>query len=144
MCIILDLSVLESFTWCSCQALAHLPDEACCSPTLVQFFLYGYVTVMRLCVSVDDKVTMELTLLVDMEVAPILNVGSEKLEDILVLHLKGGKDFFISLTGNYLPSCFGSSLEMLVKMHDYARGIPTDELLDISLVSLFQHMKVYI
>ena len=99
---------------------------------------------MRFCLGVDDKVTMELTLLVDMEVAPILNVGSEKLEDILVLHLKGGKDFFISITGNYLPSCFGSSLEMLVKMHDYARGIPTDELLDLSLVSLFHHMKIYI
>ena len=39
---------------------------------------------------------MELTLLVDMDTAPGLNTGQDKLEDILVLHLEGGKDFFIS------------------------------------------------
>ena len=35
--------------------------------------------------------------MVDSDVAPLLTVGKEKIEDILVLHLEGGKDFFVSL-----------------------------------------------
>ena len=36
--------------------------------------------------------------MVDSDVAPLLTVGKEKIEDILVLHLEGGKDFFVSLS----------------------------------------------
>lgn len=59
---------------------------------------------------------------------------TEKLEDIIVLHLDGGKDFFISITGNFLQTCFGSSLETLVHVHSYIRDVPTAQLLDITLV----------
>ena len=34
---------------------------------------------------------------VDKEPARAMNSGEEKIEDILVLHLEGGKDFFVSL-----------------------------------------------
>ena len=40
---------------------------------------------------------VRLTVYVDKESARVMNSGDEKLEDILVLHLEGGKDFFISL-----------------------------------------------
>lgn len=40
---------------------------------------------------------VRLTVYVDKESARAMNSGDEKLEDILVLHLEGGKDFFISL-----------------------------------------------
>ena len=51
---------------------------------------------------------------VDKDSAYRLNSGEEKLEDILVLHLHGGKDFFISFEKtsmpsyvSYLPKIFG-------------------------------------
>ena len=39
---------------------------------------------------------VRLTVYVDKESAGAMNSGDEKLEDILVLHLEGGKDFFVS------------------------------------------------
>ena len=33
---------------------------------------------------------------VDKETAAALNSGEDKIDDILVLHLEGGKDFFVS------------------------------------------------
>lgn len=91
------------------------------------------------------------------------------MEDILVLHLEGGKDFFISspcththhtpsnvhylvdevslssltpphisIAGNYLPSCFGSSLEMLVQLHTYVRDVPVEKLVDLSLTTSWE------
>ena len=37
--------------------------------------------------------------------------GAEALEDILVLRVVGGRDYFVTVSGTYLPSCFGCSLE---------------------------------
>ena len=65
-----------------------------------------------------------------------LNSGEDEIEDILVLHLEGGKDLFVSITGNYLASCFGSSIEALVYMIKPIREVPTESLID--LVS-YQH-----
>jgi len=38
----------------------------------------------------------ELKVIVDYDTAPSLTMDQEKIEDILVLHLEGGKDFFVS------------------------------------------------
>jgi len=38
------------------------------------------------------------------------------LDDILILHLNNGKDFFISVTANYVPSCFGTDIGVLCQM----------------------------
>ena len=85
-------------------------------------------------ISVEEEVSVELSILIDTELVSSFNSGSEKLEDILVLHLEGGKDFFISISGSYLLSCFGSSLEQLVHLHTYMREVPTGKLLDLTLV----------
>lgn len=45
---------------------------------------------------------VRLTVYVDKESARAMNSGDEKIEDILVLHLEGGKDFFVSLILFYL------------------------------------------
>ena len=74
---------------------------------------------------------IELTVMVNEDSAPPLTSRKESLEDILVLHLEKGKDFFITVSGNYLPSCFGSSLETLVNLHTYIREVPVDRLLDL-------------
>ena len=78
---------------------------------------------------------MTLTVNVDEDTAPALNNGHDLLEDILVLHLEKGKDFFITVSGNYLPSCFGSSLETLVHLHTYIREVPVAQLVDLVCVA---------
>lgn len=74
--------------------------------------------------------------------AASLTIGEENLDDILVLHLEGGKDFFLSVSGKYIPSCFGSSLDTLVHLHTPIREVPTAELLDLSLVRAIQKVSV--
>uniref|UniRef100_A0A672T4N6 phosphoinositide 5-phosphatase n=1 Tax=Sinocyclocheilus grahami TaxID=75366 RepID=A0A672T4N6_SINGR len=66
----------------------------------------------------DPNETMEIFLevYVSKDSVTLLNSGEDKIEDILVLHLDRGKDYFITVTGNYLPSCFGTSLETLCRM----------------------------
>ena len=83
---------------------------------------------------VDEEVALELSVLIDGDFASMLNTQSPKLEDILILHLDGGKDFFVSIIGNYLISCFGSSLETLIHLHTYIREVPTAQLLDLTMV----------
>lgn len=39
----------------------------------------------------------------------------EKIYDILVLHLKGGKDMFIIVSGDCQKSCFTSSMSVLCR-----------------------------
>ena len=43
-----------------------------------------------------------------------LNFGLEKLSDTLVMNLRGGKDIFITVFGDYRSSSFGCSLKCLV------------------------------
>uniref|UniRef100_A0A8D2MYX0 phosphoinositide 5-phosphatase n=1 Tax=Zonotrichia albicollis TaxID=44394 RepID=A0A8D2MYX0_ZONAL len=62
--------------------------------------------------------SVELEVFVNKSTATRLNSGEEKLEDILVLHLVRGKDYFLSVTGNYLPSCFGSPIHTLCYMRE--------------------------
>ncbi|CAP98850.1 Pc22g15620 [Penicillium rubens Wisconsin 54-1255] len=46
----------------------------------------------------------------------LLNIGKLKLEDILVLHVDGGRDHFIPVHGRWLPTCFGCSVDELTRM----------------------------
>jgi len=47
-------------------------------------------------VVVGDKVSLNLEVYITKDSAPMLNTGAAKLDDIVVLHLEGGKDFFVS------------------------------------------------
>lgn len=50
-----------------------------------------------------------------------LNDGRAKLEDILVLRVQDGRDHFIPARGAWLPTCFGRSMDELIRVPD--RGI---------------------
>ena len=63
-----------------------------------------------------EKILISITVLVDNRTAPKLNKGNDQLEDILVLHLVNGKDLFILVSGKWRPTCFGTSLEVLVRL----------------------------
>uniref|UniRef100_A0A673LZP5 phosphoinositide 5-phosphatase n=1 Tax=Sinocyclocheilus rhinocerous TaxID=307959 RepID=A0A673LZP5_9TELE len=81
----------------------------------------------------DPNETMEIFLevYVSKDSVTLLNSGEDKIEDILVLHLDRGKDYFITVAGNYLPSCFGTSLETLCHMKKPIREIPITKLIDL-------------
>ena len=96
----------------------------------IEIVVVVVVVVVLFLFAVED-VVIEFTVLVNEDSAPPLTSGREKLEDILVLHLEKGKDFFITVSGNYLPSCFGSSLETLVNLHTYIREVPVARLIDL-------------
>lgn len=51
-------------------------------------------------ISLGAKCDITLEVLVDKRSAYKMNSGQEKLYNILVLHLEGGKDIFITVTGN--------------------------------------------
>ncbi|KAH9511630.1 hypothetical protein DERF_010077 [Dermatophagoides farinae] len=52
----------------------------------------------------------------DISMAYRFNYGLETLADTLVLSLIGGKDIFITISGDYRLSCFGCSLQTLVQL----------------------------
>lgn len=46
----------------------------------------------------------------------LLNIRKVKLEHILVLHVDGGRDHFISVHGHWLPTSFGCTIDELTRM----------------------------
>lgn len=74
---------------------------------------------------------IDLEVFVNRTTAPELNSGKQEIEDILVLHLERGKDYFISVTGNYLPSCYGTSIHALCQLREPIQDIPQETLLQL-------------
>ena len=60
--------------------------------------------------------------------AHAIQTGVEALEDILILALENGADYFVPVGGDYQKSCFGSTIEYLVNTPSPVRfGLPTKE-----------------
>jgi len=78
-----------------------------------------------------EKADVVMEIYVDKKTAHALNSGQDKLYDILVLHLMGGKDIFITVSGTYTKSCFGCSIDALVHL-----TVPINELSPGQIVSL--------
>ncbi|XP_034037646.1 inositol polyphosphate 5-phosphatase OCRL isoform X2 [Thalassophryne amazonica] len=79
----------------------------------------------------NETLEIYLEVYVSKDSVTLLNSGEDALEDILVLHLDRGKDYFLTISGNYLPSCFGTSLETLCRMKKPIREIPITKLIDL-------------
>ncbi|KAI1894880.1 hypothetical protein AGOR_G00120320 [Albula goreensis] len=78
---------------------------------------------------------IDLEVFVNRSTATELNSGLQQMEDILVLHLDRGKDYFISVCGNYLPSCFGSSLSTLCYLREPIQDMPIDTVRQLTQLS---------
>lgn len=64
-----------------------------------------------------DAVNVELILHVnDLDLVRRLSDKTETLEDVLVLRIHNGRDYFLPLRGHWLHSAFGRSIEKLVRM----------------------------
>ncbi|XP_030225503.1 type II inositol 1,4,5-trisphosphate 5-phosphatase isoform X1 [Gadus morhua] len=70
------------------------------------------------------EVDIDLEVFVNRATAPDLNLGLEQIEDILVLHLERGKDYFLSVSGNYLSSCYGTPITTLCQLREPIRDMP--------------------
>ncbi|XP_045404173.1 type II inositol 1,4,5-trisphosphate 5-phosphatase isoform X7 [Lemur catta] len=84
----------------------------------------------------DSDIEIELELFVNKTTATKLNSGEDKIEDILVLHLDRGKDYFLSVSGNYLPSCFGSPIHTLCYMREPILDLPPEVISELTLMPL--------
>ena len=64
-----------------------------------------------------DACTIELSLaILSMDVVRRLNEGLESIDDILVLRVQDGRDHFITVRGEWLPSTFGRSIDKLIRI----------------------------
>ncbi|KAL0973658.1 hypothetical protein UPYG_G00207980 [Umbra pygmaea] len=89
----------------------------------------------------NETLEIYLEVYVSKDTVTLLNSGEDSIEDILVLHLDRGKDYFITIMGNYLPSCFGTSLETLCRMKKPIREIPITKLIDLGEDSYMEKEK---
>ena len=91
-----------------------------------------------MCEYVGEKRDVELEVYVDKGTVSRLNSGQDQLYDILVLHLDGGKDLFITVTGEYERTSFGLSLNTLVQLKVPVREVPVGKI--VQLVCLLQNL----
>ena len=103
-------------------------DEQICKPWFKINPLQGEIMA-------GDIIEIELTLYVDEESAPMVSKDNYQLNDILVLHLDKGKDFFVPLSAAYKTSVFGTSLETLVRTYSAIRDVPIDSLIKLESIA---------
>ncbi|MBZ3878353.1 Type II inositol 1,4,5-trisphosphate 5-phosphatase [Sciurus carolinensis] len=84
----------------------------------------------------DSDIEIELELFVNKITATKLNLGEDKIKDILVLHLDRRKDYFLSVSGNCLPSCFGSPIHTLCYMREPILDLPFETISELTLMPL--------
>lgn len=74
----------------------------------------------------EESSTISITLTISGQTAQLLNSRREVLEDILVLRLENGRDYYVTIKATYARSCFGMSLDELVLHKDPIRSVPLD------------------
>ncbi|XP_076148352.1 inositol polyphosphate 5-phosphatase OCRL isoform X1 [Alosa pseudoharengus] len=89
----------------------------------------------------NESMEIRLEVYVSKDSVTLLNSCEDQIEDILVLHLDRGKDYFITISGSYQPSCFGTSLETLCRMKKPIREIPVTKLIDLGEDSFTEKEK---
>uniref|UniRef100_A0A8C6C522 phosphoinositide 5-phosphatase n=1 Tax=Monodon monoceros TaxID=40151 RepID=A0A8C6C522_MONMO len=119
---------------CHFSFIPKLNDSQYCKPWLRAEPCEGYL-------EPNETVDISLDVYVSKDSVTILNSGEDKIEDILVLHLDRGKDYFLTISGNYFPSCFGTSLEALCRMKRPIREVPVTKLIDLEEDSFLEKEK---
>ncbi|KAL7979443.1 hypothetical protein Chor_004601 [Crotalus horridus] len=109
---------------CHFSFIPKLNDTQYCKPWLRAEPCEGYL-------EPNETLDISLDVYVSKDSVTLLNSGEDKIEEILVLHLDRGKDYFLTISGNYLVSCFGTSLEALCRMRQPIREVPVTKLIDL-------------
>jgi len=74
----------------------------------------------------ESPATLNFTVSLNNHTANLLNSGREVLDDILILRLENGRDYYITVKAQYARSCFGMSADELVMYMEPVRQIPLD------------------
>lgn len=83
-----------------------------------------------------DSLSIRFKLLIDVHQAWRMHrkqkVSNSKVPlDILVLHVENGRDIFITVLGEYRPSCFGFSVETLARLPQPVYELDLKDILQI-------------
>ncbi|XP_029535842.2 type II inositol 1,4,5-trisphosphate 5-phosphatase-like isoform X2 [Oncorhynchus nerka] len=111
---------------CQFEFIQKLDEPTYCKPWLTANPAKGFI-------AQGGNVDIDLEVFVNCSTATELNAGRQQIEDILVLHLDRGKDYFLSVLGNYLPSCFGSSIQTLCQLRDPIQEMPLETIRELTL-----------
>ncbi|CAL8092610.1 unnamed protein product [Calicophoron daubneyi] len=77
----------------------------------------------------DASVEINVEIFVKPEIVSTLNSGASSLSAIIVLRLQGGKDYFITVSGQFVPTSFGLPLTLLLSLDSTpVAWLPADEL----------------
>ena len=76
----------------------------------------------------EIPLTINVTIKIGKMIAQSLNSGREVLDDILILRLEKGRDYYLTVHADYARSCYGMSVDELVLYPDPIRTIPLDPL----------------
>jgi len=79
----------------------------------------------------NDKIEIQLSVNVQADSAHALNAGRDTIDDILILHLKNGRDHFISIQGNWLKTCMANNMDRLISLKNGVRNPSGEETLDV-------------
>lgn len=74
----------------------------------------------------EQPTTINITITLNKEIIHRINNGREVLDDVFILRLENGRDYYISINADYARSCYGMSLDELVLYTDPIRAIPID------------------
>lgn len=93
-----------------------------------------------------DSLSIRFKLLIDVHQAWRMHrkqkISNSKVPlDILVLHVENGRDIFITVLGEYRPSCFGFSVETLARLPQPVYELDLKDILQI--VRCFIHTFEY-
>ncbi|XP_048414214.1 type II inositol 1,4,5-trisphosphate 5-phosphatase isoform X2 [Stegostoma tigrinum] len=109
---------------CQFEFITKLDEPSYCKP-------WFSATPNKGILSEGERIEIELEVYVNKFTAPSLNMGTDRIDDILILHLQRGKDYFLAISGNYLPSCFGSSLQALCYMKEPIREVKPERIQEL-------------
>jgi len=99
-----------------------LDENALCKPWMTVTPTYGML------IPGEQAATIEVSITINSATAQQLNGRREVLNDILVLRLENGRDYYITINATYARSCFGMNLDDLVLYKDPIREVPLDSI----------------
>lgn len=74
-----------------------------------------------------EAVDIALTATINDEAAAELNRDRRRVEQTLILHVLMGKDHFVTVSGDYQPTCFANSLSRLTRLPGSIRELKSDK-----------------
>uniref|UniRef100_A0A7R9VEQ0 Rho-GAP domain-containing protein n=1 Tax=Pseudictyota dubia TaxID=2749911 RepID=A0A7R9VEQ0_9STRA len=102
------------------RLVPKLDEVTLCKPWMTVSPTYGML------IPGEQPATLNFTITIDNATAHALNIGREVLEDIIILRLENGRDYYITVTAKYARSCFGMSVDELVTYAEPIRNVPLD------------------